>query len=161
MYCKITFFNNFCASSTDIGFCRGDTGEQSCWARERAEAFGISILCSVSTFPKTLSANPLSNSAGNGSLAPKSPKESLPRALVAVVLRESRLWAWIDNNLLRWWGWSWRGGERRGRMKEKVKWEVVAMKLSGRWEQRAVTWWAYLVALVRDSALKPVCFLVG
>lgn len=60
----------------------------SCCARDKAEAFGIKILCSVLTFPRTFSQKLLSISAGKGSLAPKSPSRS---GAVALIFSEFRL----------------------------------------------------------------------
>lgn len=82
--------SSFLASSGDIGAWRGETGEQSCWARERAVVVGMRILCSVFTFPRTFSANLLSNSAGKGSLPPKSPSRSGPEARVLKMPRGRR-----------------------------------------------------------------------
>lgn len=63
-----------------MGGWEGETGLQLIWAIERAERFGIRILCTVSMFPTTFSQKLLAISSGKGSLAPKSPKRSPPMA---------------------------------------------------------------------------------
>ena len=110
---NITFLRSFWASSSVMGGSKPDTGEHSCCARESAETLGIRILCSVSRFPNTFSPNLLSISAGNGSLAPKSPSKSPPTARATRPSRgrvgEARWMSWNE----RAWGCGERGREKR------------------------------------------------
>ncbi|GER50852.1 Holliday junction ATP-dependent DNA helicaseRuvB [Striga asiatica] len=58
---------------------------------DSADAIGIKILCSVLTFPNTLSAKLLSISAGKGSRAPKSPIKSSAAARICSERRRTVL----------------------------------------------------------------------
>lgn len=121
------------ASSEDKGGWSWETGAHCICARERAEELGIKILCSVLTFPWTLSAKLLSISAGKGSLAPKSPSKSicLPSARILsgvrrAVVKGKELWGLCDGVFLE----RERSGEseRCGTAAEPMGWEGRGMK---------------------------------
>ena len=89
---KLTLWRSVLASSGDKGAWEGETGEHSSCERERTEALGIRILCSVLWGPNTLSPNWLAISAGYGSRAPKSPRKSCARLFRATVNPPSLRW---------------------------------------------------------------------
>lgn len=72
----VTFLMSVWASSSEMGGCEGETGAHSCCERARAVMVGMRILCSVLLYPSTFSPKELSSSAGKGSRAPKSPRNS-------------------------------------------------------------------------------------